>query len=130
MYKYDFNNYRGVNRKNYQELSDVFQKEMQQIAKFDSGYNDGTIESFMIACETEFPDEPDWDLYDVVLTDHPERVIYHFWKYFDEYGSLFYADSGEDAGVGMMNFDFMLHDGSIEQLKVCKELQESFYENK
>jgi hypothetical protein len=129
MYTYSFENYREINAENYKELSDVFQKEMQQIAQFDSGYeSDGSIEGFLAICKAEFPDDPDWGLYDVVLADRLEKVIYHFWRYFDEYGSLFYADSGKDVGIGMLNFNFMLNDGSTEQLKLCEELQESFYE--
>ncbi|AEA44556.1 hypothetical protein [Fluviicola taffensis] len=130
MTKYSFENYREISIENYKELSDVFQKEMQKIAKSDSFYsNDGSIESFMGSCKAEFTNDSNLDLYDVVLTDHPEVVIYHFWKYFDEYGSLFYADSGEDVGVGMMDFNFVLTEGSIEQLKLCKELHESFYQD-
>lgn len=130
MYKYSFENYRAVNKENYKKFPDVFQKEMLQIAQFDAEFYGGTIENFMKVCEAEFPGEPDWDLYDVILTEDPEKVVYHFWKYFDEYGSLFHADTGEDTGMGMMNFNFELHDGSAEQIQICNDLQQSFYEEK
>jgi|GEM_PF-3384771 len=128
MHKYNFENYHAVNKENYKEMPEIFQKEMKQIAQFDAEFYGGTIERFMEACVAEFPDTPDWDLYDVVLTDAPEKIVYHFWKYFDEYGSLFHADTGEDTGMGMMNFNFELHDGSAKQMQICKNLQQSFYE--
>jgi hypothetical protein len=46
-------------------------------------------------------------------TEDPEKILYHFWN-LDEYGSLLHVDTGKDADTGMLNFDFMLHNGSPE----------------
>ncbi len=127
MAKYLFQNYRAITLENYTELPEVFQKEMQHIATFDTGYENKSIEGFMKVCFDEYPDDPEWSLYDVVASENPEKVLYHFWHYFDEYGSLFFADSGKDADIGMMNFRFELHNGSKESIQLAQDLEEAYF---
>lgn len=125
MSKYLFQNYRAINADNYAALPEVFQKEMQHIGAFDDLIQ--TIEDLINSCSEEFPEDPDLNLFDVVNEENPEKVLYHFWHYLDEYGHLFFADSGKSADIGMMNFNFELHDGSPASIELAKELQDSYY---
>jgi hypothetical protein len=115
----------------YKELPDFYQQQMGCVATLMFGEEYTTPEDLIAqmtqaGCEIEIEII---DIYHVFAEEDPGKVLYHVWKYMDEYGSVFYADTLTDAEIGHSNFTFTAYDsGNAEKVKLAEDLQKAFYE--
>ena len=129
-------NCREVTIHTYKQLPEIHRKQMARVATLGFGPEYSTAEDLLYVCcegapETAIIDYPQTAmiyLWDVVAEENPERVLYNCWRYFDEYGSVLFADSTEDAEVGCSNFLFEAYDSHLpEKVALAADFQRAFF---
>ncbi len=126
MKKLQFKNHREVNAGNYKKLSKTHLDQMAISATLGFGEEYTTAEHFLEQSGDGDINDGAVELWDIVDTSTPEKVIYECWVYLADTANVFFAGTTNDTLAAMCQWSFDDHtsDGSNEEL--CAALQEAF----
>lgn len=124
MSRLTFTNCREISLDNYTELAPVFQEQMAISARLGFGAEFTTAAEFMDQATDGDPDMT-VELWDVVETANPEKVLYDAWIYLVDTANVFHHGTANDTGVGMIQFGFVEVDTN-EETELALDMQEAF----
>lgn len=125
-----FKNCRQIDANNYKQLTEIQLEQMAISATLGYGKEYTTPEHFLEQCGDGDMDAAVVELWDVVDTENPEKVLYECWVYISDTANVFLAGTITDTQAAMCQWSFDDHtsDGSNEEL--CADLQTAFDEKK
>lgn len=126
MTKLSFKNCRLINAENYKSLGEIHLKQMEISATLGFGKEYKTAEHFLEQSGDGDIDQGEVELWNVVATNDPTKLLYECWVYHADTANVFYMGTTKDTNAAMCQFSFDDHskDGSLEEL--CSDLQEAF----
>ncbi len=114
-----FQKCRSVNHHNYKQLVPVYLEQMAISAQLGFGKQYTTTEDFLAQ-------SGEVELWEVVDTSAPTRVLYDCWVYLADTANVFVAGTDQDAGIGMIQWSFGVTDPKKGNEKLVEDLQKAF----
>jgi hypothetical protein len=121
-----FKNGRNINGSNYKQLPDIYLQQMAISATLGFGPDYTSAEDFLSQAGDGDMNDAVVELWDVVHSDAPDKVLYDCWIYLADTGNVFYSGTLNDTLAAMCQWSFDDHtkDGSNQEL--CAALQKAF----
>ena len=126
MTRLTFRNCRHISSDNYKTLPPIYLEQMAISAGLGFGAEFKTAEEFL---DQATDGEPDMtvDLWEVVETTSPDKILYDVWIYLVDTANVFHYGTAEDTGVGMIQFGFV-EINTNEETELALDLQDAFEE--
>ena len=120
-----FKNKREINAENYQDLAPVYLLQMAKAATLGYGEEFTTAEDFLSESGDGVIEDGIVELYDVVDSNNPNKVLYDCWVYLVDTATVFHAGTDTDTGVGMSKWSFNKHSKEADDT-LAADLQLAF----
>lgn len=121
-----FKNCRQINAENYKKLSKIQLEQMAISATLGFGEDYTTVEHFLEQSGDGDINEAVVELWDVVATENPEKVLYECWVYLADTANVFFVGTTKDTQATMCQWSFDDHTGDGSNEEFCNDLQEAF----
>ena len=106
-----FKNCREINAKNYKKLSEIQLKQMEISATLGFGNKYTTAEDFLEQSGDGDINDAVVELWDVVATENPEKILYECWVYLADTANVFFVGTTKDTEAAMCQWSFDDHTG-------------------
>jgi hypothetical protein len=124
MSRLTFTNCRHIGMDNYKTLAPVFQEQMTISSALGFGTENPSATDFIDQSTDGDPDAY-VELWDVVETANPDKVLYDAWIYLVDTANVFHHGTANDTGVGMIQFGFV-DINTNEETELALDMQEAF----
>ncbi len=121
-----FKNQRQINAENYKELNEIQLQQMAISATLGFGEEYTTAEHFLEQSGDGDIEEAVVELWDVVATKNPEKVLYECWVYISDTANVFFAGTTNDTLAAMCQWSFDDHTEDGSNTELCEDLQKAF----
>ncbi len=121
-----FKNCREITFKNYQELTEVYLKQMAICGKNGFGEEFETAEDFLTETGDGELEEGFAELWDIVDAEKPEKVLYECWVYLADTANIFLPGTTNDTRIVMIQWDFENYSKNPELDHMIEPLQKAF----
>lgn len=123
-----FQNFREINAENYKTLSEIQLQQMAVSATLGFGAEYITAEHFLEQSGDGDINDGVVELWDVVDTENPEKVLYECWVYLADTANVFHVGTTNDTQAAMCQWSFDDHTGDGSNEELCSDLQKAFDE--
>ncbi len=121
-----FKNCRQINAENYKKLSKIQLEQMAISATLGFGGEYTTAEHFLEQTGDGDINEAVVELWDVVATENPEKVLYECWVYLADTANVFFVGTTKDTQAAMCQWSFDDHTADGSNAELCDDLQDAF----
>jgi hypothetical protein len=121
-----FKNQRQITAENYKDLNEIQLQQMAISATLGFGEEYTTAEHFLEQSGDGDIEEAVVELWDVVATKNPEKVLYECWVYISDTANVFFAGTINDTLAAMCQWSFDDHTEDASITELCEDLQNAF----
>lgn len=122
----EFKNQRQITAENYKDLNEIQLRQMAISATLGFGEEYVTAEHFLEQTGDGDIEEAVVELWDVVATKNPEKVLYECWVYISDTANVFFAGTTNDTLAAMCQWSFDDHTEDGSNTELCEDLQNAF----
>ena len=121
-----FKNCRQINGENYKKLSKIQLEQMAISATLGFGNEFTTAEDFLEQSGDGDINEAVVELWDVIDTEKPDKILYECWVYLADTANVFFVGTTKDTQAAMCQWSFDDHTGNGGNTELCEDLQDAF----